>query len=285
MTRAGPFCLAAATVALAVFPGIASSGLGSVYADCWFSPKKGKLTVKTKGGEEATIRRQGKRIDVLALGRTPCKGGRATIRNTNRISFILRGDGITEGHISLAGGPFAPGRTAEAVSPEIEIKVTAPKRFTTPHLDGTGGDDYLRAGDLGGVQGVNLNATAEPLEPDADLRLGGPGATSIWFTPGSGNDTVDLGGGPEFVGPMAVGQTVVQLGEGDDRFVGLCARDFVLAGPGADTVLTGAGDDAINAQDGLAENIDCGEGTDLIQPDQIDVFLNCEQLGSVGFDD
>jgi hypothetical protein len=256
---------------------------GAFYADCWFSPKSGKLTVKTKSAEEARVVRRGKKVSVLALDEARCKGGRATVRNTRRISFVLKGDGITEGHVSLAGGPLGPGRGAEtAGAPEIEINVTAPGFDKELHLDGGPGADQLRAGQLGNARGFNLNPGAELLAPDSDLTLRGKGSRSIVVDPGRGDDTIDLGGGSEFVGPLGVGFAYVELGPGADRFVGSLGWDMVLAGPGLDVVSTGAGDDGVHSQDGVAEKIDCGDGTDTFQADPQDILVSCEEPGFVG---
>lgn len=278
-------CLLAATAVLAVFAGGASGGF-TLYADCWYSSSTGKLTVKTKNSEEATIRRRGKRIDVLAPGRTRCNGGRPTVRNTDRMRFVLRGGGLTEGHVALAGGQFAPGRSPEeAGAPEIEIRVWVPRSIATLHIDGTQGADRFRGGDLGRAQGVNLNPRAEMLAPDADLRLRGPGASTVWFGLGRGDDVLDLGGGPEFRGPMRTRWVIALLGKGSDEYTGSRRRDFVIAGEGADEVSTGPGADLINVNDGRAETVDCGDGHDRIHPDQADIYVNCEELGFVGFVD
>jgi Ca2+-binding RTX toxin-like protein len=274
---------------LAAWPSDGIGDFGSFYANCWFSPQKHKLTVRVLD-EEGEIRRRGRRIEVLrpgARGLRPerCRGGRATINNTDRIKFQVRAEGMTTGRISLAGGPFAPGRTTEAESPEIEIKLSIASQFAAPAISGTAGEDHFRGGTMGATQGLNLNAGAEPFLPDVDLRLRNAAKVSSDFDMGAGNDVLDLGGGPEFLGPLRTQFALISLGAGDDRLVGSAGTDFVLASPGVDAYSTGAGEDAVNSQDGLVETVDCGIGMDLVQPDANDVLVGCEELGFVGISD
>jgi hypothetical protein len=278
-------CLAAFLALLLAATNDADAGLGSIYADCWFSKKTGKLIVKTEGDEEATLRRRGKRLAVLAPKPTVCKGGRATIRNTERVRFVLRGSGITEGHVSLSGGPFGPGASPETDStPEIEFHVVVPDADSTFFLDGTPGGDELRAGTSAGIPGVNLNPAAEQSAPDVDITLGGRAGHLIWFAPKGGDDFLDLTGGPEFQGPPGIA-AVAELGAGNDRFTGSPLFDFVFGDAGLDAISTGGSDDWVNSQDGLSEPIDCGAGMDRIQPDASDILISCEEIGFVGFAD
>jgi hypothetical protein len=278
-------CLAAMIAVFLATSNRAEAGFGSLYADCWFSKKNGKLTVKTEGDEEATLRRRGKRLAVLAPKPTRCKGGRATIRNTERVRFVLRGSGITEGHLSLAGGPFGPGALPETdSSPEIEFHVVVPSEDSTFYLDGGPGADQLRAGTFAGLPGVNLNPAAEQLSPDVDLTLGGRSGNLIWFAPKGGDDILDLTGGPEFQGPPGIA-AIAELGAGNDRFTGSPFADLVFGDAGLDAISTGGSDDAVNSQDGHAETVDGGEGSDQIQPDPSDTLISCEEIAFVGFVD
>jgi hypothetical protein len=278
-------CLAALLALLLAATNDADAGLGSIYADCWFSKKSGKLTVKTEGDEEATLRRRGKRLAVLAPKPTRCKGGRATIRNTERVRFVLRGSGLTEGHVSLSGGPFNPGASPETDStPEIEVHVVVPNHDSTFFLDGTPDADELRAGTSAGMPGINLNPAAEQSAPDVDITLGGRAGNLIWFAPKGGDDFLDLTGGPEFQGPPVIA-AIAELGTGNDRFTGSPYTDLVFGDAGLDTMSTGGSDDWVNSEDGLSETVDCGEGMDRIQPDASDTLNSCEEITFVGFVD
>jgi hypothetical protein len=271
-------------------PADGSSDFGVDYGSCWYSAEKRKLTARILD-EEGTVGRRGGRIVMLSpkthggLEALRCRGGKATIRKVDRINLQIRAEGATTGTVSLAGGPLAPGHAPEPDSPEIELTVTIADSFADPAFAGCPGDDHFRGGTLGAVEGLNLNAASEPVAPDVDVRLRKAARASVEFHMGAGNDTLDLGGGPEFLGAYRTGYNLVTLGPGADRLIGTSATDYVLASPGADAYSTSAGDDAIHSQDGLIETVDCGPGTDLVQPDASDVLIDCEEIGGVGLAD
>jgi hypothetical protein len=274
-----------ATAALLALSGGAGATHGDdFYADCWFSRPHGKLTVKSKNSEDVTLRRERRRITVVGERRVACKGGQATVRNTDRIKFVLRSDGIEWGVIALAGGHFAPGRSAENGAREIEINVLVRNPSATVNVNGTSRSDYLRGGELARAHGINLNPRREPDSPDADLRMKGRHAKFLQVALARGNDRLELGGGAEFRAPLRM-WTLAFLGGGDDRYIGSARVDFVLAGRGRDEISTGAGKDLVRSRDGVAEPIDCGPGQDRIDPDDADAHVNCETVGFVGLVD
>ena len=72
----------------------------------------------------------------------PCAGAIPTVSNTDTINVLFSGDEAFA-DVLLAGGPLAPGATAEAVgAPEIEIQVSGPDSGVT--VVGTRGDDQFR---------------------------------------------------------------------------------------------------------------------------------------------
>jgi hypothetical protein len=260
------------------------------YGDCWYSKQGHKLTALVRD-EEGTLKRVGKRI---ALNRVQkrCHGGRPTVRNTESIKFVVHAIGHTVGRISLAGGPFAPGRTAEPEASDIEITAVL-KPSADLEVDGSSLDDNLRGGTLVTGQGMNLNAGAEPLQPDPDLFL--PNVAehhSLLAALRGGNDTLDLSGGPEFGGPMGLFYVLSWLGPGNDRYVGQSGNgdpdsgiDFILAGPGSNVVDTLGGDDAINVHNGEPDSVDCGPGSDVFEADAFDTLVSCERPGYVSIGD
>jgi hypothetical protein len=266
-------------------PGAASGGAGSPrYGDCSFSKKKHLLVARVRD-EEGTLRRVGKRL-VLNRPSKRCHGGRATTKNTERIKFVVHAIGHTVGTVSLAGGPFAPGKTTEPGTPEIETTVLLKSASADLGIDGSAGDDQLRGGALTSGQGLNLNPSSEQLDPDSDLYLPAVSHHAVTFDMGQGDDVVDLGGGPEFTGGMGLFYVLAFLGDGNDRYVGTPGIDFVLAGLGSNTVSTLGGDDAVNIHDGVPDSVDCGAGEkDLVEADPFDVVVGCEQAGFVGIDD
>ncbi len=85
---------------------------------------------------------------------------------------------------------------------------------------------------------------------------------------------------------------VVDGGAGDDTVEGGHGNDTVTGGAGRDTIYGDAtsshcswysckipfGNDTILARDGVADNVDCGIGTDRAVVDAIDVVSNCETV-------
>ena len=75
----------------------------------------------------------------------------------------------------------------------------------------------------------------------------------------AGNDTF-LGGPGADVADLALG------------------NDVVDPGPGSDFVLTGEGDDTIAVRDGFGDVVECGQGTDTVTADRVDVLSGCENV-------
>jgi hypothetical protein len=75
-------------------------------------------------------------------------------------------------------------------------------------------------------------------------------------------------------------------GDGDDTLIGGPGNDVLAGGAGNDT-LTGnggideffgqGGNDIVNAHDGIAERIACGDGNDQADNDAIDIIAECER--------
>jgi N-acetylglucosamine-6-sulfatase len=105
----------------------------------------------------------------------------------------------------------------------------------------------VAAGPLGGpLTGTNL----------ADFICGGPGADSVAAL--DGNDAVLAGAGND----------TVDGGAGDDELRG---------GSGSDSIFGGSGDDRIFAQDLLPDQLECGQGYDIVVADPVDtVAVDCE---------
>jgi hypothetical protein len=56
------------------------------------------------------------------------------------------------------------------------------------------------------------------------------------------------------------------------------AGDTVDPKGGPDFVTTGAGNDIVNLVDGSGDRLDCGPGTDIVQADQLDELIACENV-------
>lgn len=82
-----------------------------------------------------------------------------------------------------------------------------------------------------------------------------------------GNDT--LAGGP--------GNDDLRGGEGNDVMRGEAGDDKLQGSSGADTFEGGDGNDALSSQDGVADQVTCGGGTDTVQGDTADnINADCE---------
>jgi hypothetical protein len=238
------------------------------------------------------------------------------VHNTDRIMLRVLSVGATQGRLSLAGGPLAPGLTPESDgSPEVEVVASVTDEEDELRLEGTAGADHLRGGRVGGVNEVNLNPAAAGDSPDPDLRLKRTGRATLAFRTGPTGDVVVMNGGPEFSEPLDVtGFVGAALGQGADRYAASQSRsyvqagtgrdsietgrrgDLVFAGPGADRVTTGPRQDAIlldlgrdrlssgrgrdivAALDRRRDRIDCGPGRDRVFADPRDRLKSCERV-------
>lgn len=100
----------------------------------------------------------------------------------------------------------------------------------------------------------------------ADRLRGGGAADRV--VGGQGNDALD----------GATGNDIVQGDDGDDQLAGGAGDDQVTGGPGTDVYAGGAGSDTLRSADGIAETVDCGEGDDTAEVDQLDQPVGCEKV-------
>ena len=94
------------------------------------------------------------------------------------------------------------------------------------------------------------------------------GASDDQVTGGQGNDTIAAGAGDD----------EVTGDDGDDTIQGGDGNDKIDGGAGADRIDAGGGDDTIVSDDGIADTIDCGPGTDGVTADTVDTLSNCENV-------
>ncbi|MDX6662098.1 MAG: hypothetical protein QOG09_200 [Solirubrobacterales bacterium] len=224
----------------------------------------------------------------------PCSGGAPTVDNTDTIRFA--GDGATEGSLGvldLAGGPLAPGPTAESDgSSEIETQVHLDGVFSFLLIKGSAGPDYLTLGRTATVPGANLNPAQDGASGDSDVELTGVG---VAVESGKGNDRVTLNGGSGFDAPLAKnlaflvggrgadrltggsGDEFLDGGSGRDRLAGLGGQDYLLGGSGNDSLKGGHGRDILNIYGEGRDHGACGGGRDMAFADRHDHVSGCER--------
>jgi Ca2+-binding RTX toxin-like protein len=268
------------------------------------------MTVSVSGESFAVIIRRGEEITVAELGDAPqpCAGAIPTVSNTDTINVLLSGDAAIA-DVSLAGGPLAPGATAETVgAPEIEIQASGPEGGVLGVV-GTRGDDRFRWGAGGANPGLNLNPAAGDEDIDVTV-LGGEFGAFLNVDGGAGNDTISgdptaghgnvyASGGPgndvltappgnvtaSFDG--GAGNDVITGSAGDDTLRGDAGHDRILGGGGADDITGGTGRDRINAgagrdlikvHDTARDTVSCGTGRDRVNTDRRDRVSGCERI-------
>lgn len=164
--------------------------------------------------------------------------------------------------------------------------------FGPDELLGGEGDDFLSAGGASSVPNA------------ADLLDGGPGFDTLAdgdYNRGLGDVSVTLDGLANDGEPgegdnvsaveklRVVGNRVTLIGSDAAEQLSVEAKASTIDGKGGlDTLTGGAGSDAIEARDGIAEPVDCGAGTDSAQLDAGDRPTGCEsingaQVGPLGF--
>jgi Ca2+-binding RTX toxin-like protein len=135
------------------------------------------------------------------------------------------------------------------------------------------GTDSIRLEDFVSYQRLILNteASVETLDMSAFALSG----TQY-------GDEFDFSG----VASIIHGATAIDLGTGDDKFIGHDGADFVNAGNGDDQLDGGGGNDMFSGGDG-ADTFDGGAGDDifLIAGNDTDVFLGGEGVDTVRLDD
>ena len=190
---------------------------------------------------------------------------------------------------------------------------TAPASLQKNIISGQGGDDTIRGGpdtdtlrggdgrdtvtygDRGAGEPVNLsadNVNNDGVSGENDIL----GTAFEVFTGGAGNDTVSAtlaGGGVDLRGAggndvLAAsnsgnrlfgedGSDTLNGGNGVDTLDGGNGSDALTGGEGQDRYFGGEADDNLQAQDGVAEEVDCGGGdNDFAQTDDGDVRTSCE---------
>lgn len=150
-------------------------------------------------------------------------------------------------------------------------------------LSGRGGDDQMFGGD--GNDTLNGDGGSDKLSGDAGDDILHGGADPDALNGGEGNDLLDGGAGSDVLigGPgndtadySARTKNVDVTLDGADNDGETNENDQIRAT--VESTKTGGGNDTINVRDGIAGDVSCGGGTDVVIADMADrINDNCEQ--------
>ncbi len=218
--------VAAGAIALALValtPTVARAG---VTTSCSFDPGTATVTATVASGASAALERSGTAITFAGV---PCGG--ADVTNTDQISISAPDTTTSETiTISMAGGTFAHGKTAEGDgSNEIEIAVN---RHT---------EDVLGFVGTSGPDSIHADATG------ADLIPGSPGENEVTYAIVADLVTLDGGQGDDSLFLRAY-QASVAGGQDDDDVIGQASFASTFAGDAGNDSVTIADNTGIIVQ-------------------------------------
>ncbi len=230
----------------------------------------------------------------------PCGTPAPTVTNTERILATGTAANNQDLRIDLSGGPFAPGKTAEATgTSEIEFSVNLGEAPTGQPADS--GDGVIVSGTTGadllsvGANGFNLNgdddvdvttAGVDDAAGDRQLLGGdgddtltaagdavtGAGTVAATLNGGAGVDILTGGSGADTLTGGAGTDTLSGDG-GNDTLTGDAGADILTGGAGNDTLTGGSEDDTLTGGEGN-DTLSGGDGTDVLNGDAGTDVLN-----------
>jgi Ca2+-binding RTX toxin-like protein len=216
---------------------------------------------------------------LFAIGSAaPASCGTATVANTDTV-VATGGAGDQLFRVSLAGGAFAPGATAEATgTAEIEFQVD---------LGDGAGDQVVVAGDgtndtvVAGTDGVNVNAAEDPDDVDVSIS----GVEELALEGAAGDDHLSGAGGQGTGSAIAAVRLSLRGGDGADVLAGGPGNDVVNGGAGADQMDGGPGVDTVSyfgAPAGVVVSLAAGTSSGADGSDSLTGF---ENITGSAFDD
>ncbi|MDA0183945.1 hypothetical protein OJ997_26800 [Solirubrobacter phytolaccae] len=150
--------------------------------------------------------------------------------------------------------------------------------FLDPTVDGGTDVGTCRPGDITGEPNFWVIQAFCPSGGITRVRVDlGDREDTATITPGL--PAIVLGGAGADV--ITTGDLVdsVDGGDGNDRLATGGGNDVVTAGLGTDDVDAGPGDDSVVVRDGLADSVRCGDGSDRVDADELDVVAgDCETV-------
>jgi Ca2+-binding RTX toxin-like protein len=227
---------------------------------------------------------------------------------------VIHGDAGNDCIFGDPGGPSTPGSGDQLFGDAGDDSIMAGRGDDV--ANGGDGDDYVNGGP--GADAVNGDAGADVLQggpgfntqtgfiDNGDVISGGPGSDQFWYRQDRINDqTTDLSISLDDVANDGLAgendnvrsdvesisypnnSTAASTATNPGTWTGSADQNVIQAtagnntinpGDGNDFVYAGGGDDTINANDGFADRIDCGSGTDTANVDEFDVVDGCETV-------
>jgi len=280
----------ATAVAVATI-GCACAAPAAGAATCSYVKKSKTVTLELGANESGTLEISGAAI--MGTGGNARTGacGRATVTNTDAIKVHAPAGTAETVSISLRGGAFGPGETAEADG-SSEIEISADLGGWDPNwyfvrdalnVDGSAGDDFVALG----AEGFALNRDGDldvavarhpevdPIQAGPDVRIvGETGADEVTAQGGSGAGApysgyyrLEVWGGPQSDFSWDDGTNRLTGGEGPDRLNGGIGVANVISGEaGDDGVFGSLRDDTLSGGPG-ADSVFGDDGIDALSGD------------------
>jgi hemolysin type calcium-binding protein len=280
-----------ATAAAVVTIGCACAAPVAGAATCAYVKKTKTVTLDLSANESGTLEVSGTAI--MGTGGTARSGacGRATVTNTDAIKVRAPAGTAETVSISLRGGAFGPGATAETDG-SGEIEISADLGGWDPNwsfvrdalsVSGSASDDFLalgadgfalnRDGDLD--LAVTRHPEVDPIQAGPDIRIvGDAGADEITAQGGAGAGApysgyygLEVWGGPQSDFSWDDGPNRLTGGAGPDRLNGGIGVANVISGEGGDDGVFGSlRDDTLSGGPG-ADSVFGDDGTDALSGD------------------
>jgi Ca2+-binding RTX toxin-like protein len=223
----------------------------------------------TPGDDQISLQRSGNEIRIFIGPPTsgagiPCTDA-VTVTNTDSIAVndVMAHNLVTL--VSLQGGTFDPGITAETSGSEIEVSVAGANGTDRIEVDGTDNAETMDLGQSAAASFLaNLNPASETAAPDCD-DVSATGVEEVIVRGRGGDDNINAVGCDTLTGidPLDPASLMLEGNNQDDVTRGGPGADGLKGGTQADTLIGGAGDDLL---DGERENdkMDGGGGADAI---------------------
>jgi hypothetical protein len=129
---------------------------------------------------------------------------------------------------------------------------------------------------------VSLNGIADDGElgegdnalPSVERIIGGSASDALTApapgAPGALRGAIFIGNGGDDALEGSLGADELRGGDGDDRISGGAGDDYIVGGASRDSLDGGPDSDIVGATDGVADSVDCGDGTDFASLDSRD---------------